>query len=265
MDYIRCLSLLGLPPQPSLVLKTAEHLRNNRLLINTPLPANPIPSLGSNWLQKFRKRHPSIVSVWKRQIDTSRLDGSCPEKLAVWFAEMASILHQNSYNPADIHNMDETGYAIGATQSTRVLAVLEKEKLARKGAPGRQEWVTSIECVSAAGRALPPLVIFKGGSFNSGWLPAGQGDAVKGWGWASSNTGWMNDTLAFNWLEKVFLTSTVPSTPNQRRLLIVDGHGSHVKARFIACCIQNKIDLMVLPAHSSHITQPLDVGIFSPL
>jgi len=62
-----------------------------------------------------------------------------------------------------------------------------------------------------------------------------------------------------------FLTSTVPSTPNQRRLLIVDGHGSHVKARFIACCIQNKIDLKVLPAHSSHITQPLEVGIFAPL
>ena len=88
---------------------------------------------------------------------------------------------------------------------------------------------------------------------------------MKGWGWASSNTGWTNDTLAFNWLEKVFLTSTVPSTPNQRRLLIVDGHDSHVKAGFIACCIQNKIDLMVLPAHSSHITQPLDVGIFAPL
>jgi len=157
------------------------------------------------------------------------------EKLAVWFAEMASILHQNSYNPADIYNMDETGSAIGATQFKRVIAVLEKEKLARKGAPGRQEWVTSIECVSAAGRALPPLVIFKGGSFKSGWLPAGLEDAVKGWGWASSNTGWTNDTLAFNWLKKVFLTPTVPSTPNQRRLLIVDGHGSHVKARFIAC------------------------------
>ncbi len=58
VDYIRCLSLLGLPPQPSLVLKTAEHLRNNRLLINTPLPANPIPSLGSNWLQKFPQASP---------------------------------------------------------------------------------------------------------------------------------------------------------------------------------------------------------------
>ncbi len=78
MDQIRRLSLLGLPPQPSLVLETAEHLRNNRLLINTPLPANPFP-----WLQlasKVPQASPNIVSVWTRQIDTSRLDGSCPEK-----------------------------------------------------------------------------------------------------------------------------------------------------------------------------------------
>ncbi len=90
------------------------------------------------------------------------------------------------------------------------------------------------------------------------------GDAVKGWGWASSNTGWTNHTLAFNWLEKVFLASTVPSTPNQRRILIVDGHGSHVKVRFIACCIQNKIDLMVLPAIHPISPNPSMSG-FSPL
>jgi len=96
----------------------------------------------------------SSASITPSQIDTSRLDGSCPEKLAVWFAEMVSILHQNSYNPADIYNKDETGYAIGATQSTRVLAVLEKEKLARKGAPGRQEWVTSI-CLPLVELSLP--------------------------------------------------------------------------------------------------------------
>jgi len=41
--------------------------------------------------------------------------------------------------------------------------------------------------------------------------------------------------------------------------------GQPCQGSLIACCIQNKIDLMVLPAHSSHITQPLDVGIFAPL
>jgi len=51
----------------------------------------------------------------------------------------------------------------------------------------------------------------------------------------------------------------------KRRLLLLDGHGSHLTARFVAFCIGKSIDLVVLPAHTSHLLQPLDVGVFSPL
>jgi hypothetical protein len=47
--------------------------------------------------------------------------------------------------------------------------------------------------------------------------------------------------------------------------LIVGGHSSHVTARFIAYCITSKIDLFLLPPHSSHKAQPLDLLIFRPL
>jgi hypothetical protein len=47
--------------------------------------------------------------------------------------------------------------------------------------------------------------------------------------------------------------------------LIIDGHSSHVTARFIAFCITSKIDLFLIPPHSSHKTQPLDLSIFGPL
>ena len=58
---------------------------------------------------------------------------------------------------------------------------------------------------------------------------------------------------------------TVPQDANQRRLLIMDGYSSHVRARFIAYCMCDAIDIVILPPHSSHLTQPLDVGIFRPL
>jgi hypothetical protein len=51
----------------------------------------------------------------------------------------------------------------------------------------------------------------------------------------------------------------------KRRLLLLDGHGSYLTARFIAFCIDKTIDLVVLPLYTSHILQPLDVGVFSPL
>jgi hypothetical protein len=47
--------------------------------------------------------------------------------------------------------------------------------------------------------------------------------------------------------------------------LIIDGHSSHVTARFIAYCITSKIDLFLLLPHSSHKTQPLDLSIFGLL
>jgi DDE superfamily endonuclease len=49
------------------------------------------------------------------------------------------------------------------------------------------------------------------------------------------------------------------------RLLICNGHDSHITASWIAHCMRNNIILMVLPPHSSHATQPLDISVFKPL
>ena len=49
------------------------------------------------------------------------------------------------------------------------------------------------------------------------------------------------------------------------RVLILDGHGSHVIDEFLGYFIQHKIVLLILPPHTSHLTQPLNVAIFSPL
>ncbi|RMZ69979.1 pogo transposable [Pyrenophora seminiperda CCB06] len=49
------------------------------------------------------------------------------------------------------------------------------------------------------------------------------------------------------------------------RLLLLDGHGSHVTPGFLDFCISHRTLLAVLPPHSSHRLQPLDVGMFKPL
>jgi len=48
-------------------------------------------------------------------------------------------------------------------------------------------------------------------------------------------------------------------------LLILNGHKSHVLIPFIEYCEAYKIVPLCLPPHSTHILQPLDVGIFGPL
>jgi hypothetical protein len=37
--------------------------------------------------------------------------------------------------------------------------------------PGRQEWVTVMECVYADRSSIPPLIIFKGENVCRSWMP----------------------------------------------------------------------------------------------
>ena len=48
-------------------------------------------------------------------------------------------------------------------------------------------------------------------------------------------------------------------------MLIVDGHASHMTNEFIKFTQKHKIVCLCLPAHSRHLLQPLDVGVFGSL
>jgi hypothetical protein len=57
----------------------------------------------------------------------------------------------------------------------------------------------------------------------------------------------------------------VKKANGRKRLLICDGHDSHITGNFIMYCLRNNIALLIMPPHSSHLLQPLDVGLFGPL
>ena len=48
-------------------------------------------------------------------------------------------------------------------------------------------------------------------------------------------------------------------------MLIIDGHDSHMSAEFNDYCKFNKIVTINMLAHPSHLLQPLDVELYSPL
>ena len=58
-------------------------------------------------------------------------------------------------------------------------------------------------------------------------------------------------------------------TPNCGRacpvVLVMDNRGSHISILVIELAIKESITLIGLPAHTTHIMQPLDVGIIGPL
>jgi hypothetical protein len=48
-------------------------------------------------------------------------------------------------------------------------------------------------------------------------------------------------------------------------MLLLDGHDSHCNYLFLDYAWHHQILIHILLAHSSHLTQPLDVGLFGPL
>ena len=62
--------------------------------------------------------------------------------------------------------MDESDFGVGEEQAIKVLIHLDSVQK-HKVVVGKQEWVTDIESISAAGESLPPLLIFKGKDMNT--------------------------------------------------------------------------------------------------
>jgi hypothetical protein len=108
---------------------------------------------------------------------------------------------------------------------------------------------------------LPPTIIFKGQSLNSVWTPA---STLLDWCFSMSNKGWTSDLYGFEWIQTRF-EPLIYRNDGKRYLLIIDGHSSHLMARFLCFCITKDINLALLPLHTSHITQPLNVSCFGPL
>ncbi|KAI1000803.1 hypothetical protein K3495_g7399 [Podosphaera aphanis] len=136
--------------------------------------------------------------------------------------------------------MNETGLALGVCSNSRVLSSSLKHKADVKS-PNTREWVSLIETASASWRRLRPAVIFKGQSFQTSWFPP---QSLPNWLYTTSENGWTSNSYDY-------------------RLLLLDGHGSHADVKFMWTCHQNKVACLYLPAHTSHILQPLDLAPFS--
>src|ERR1700710_1046704 len=119
-----------------------------------------------------------------------------------------------------------------------------------------------VECICGDGTILPPLGIFKGKNVLQTWIPD---QVLNSWFFSANTKGWTSNLHGLEWLKRVFEPLTCTKANSQYRLLVCDGHDSYISGSFIAHCLQNRILLMILPPHTSHLLQPLDVAIFGPL
>ncbi|EUC46893.1 hypothetical protein COCMIDRAFT_91524 [Bipolaris oryzae ATCC 44560] len=164
--------------------------------------------------------------------------------------------------------MDEKGFLLSRiSPSKRIFSreLWDRKKVRQSLQDGSRDWTTIISCICADRSSVDPTIIYEGAAgLHTEWLrdlEVGKHQVFC----CSSLSGWSNNELALAWVEQVFDRLTKEKAKRDYRMLIVDGHGTHLTPSFIDYCYAHRIILAVLPPHATHSLQPLDVGVYSPL
>lgn len=215
------------------------------------------PTLGKCWVKRFLKRHPHYHTRRNIPLDVRRHIQHNRDEILTFLRLYADVVQQFDITSNNIWNMDETGCFIGVNKPTHVV-VPKSMKQAYINDPQNREWTTLIETVSGAGISIPPYIILTGKVHLAAWYET---NLPKNYVLACTDNGFSNNIIGLSWLEH-FNKHTFT---NQSRLLIIDGHDSHISTEFIDYCYNHNIWPLCLPPHTTHLLQPLDVGCFQPL
>jgi hypothetical protein len=139
---------------------------------------------------------------------------------------------------------------MGVILSAIVVTTSDRQGRAKIRQPGNWEWGTVIQGVNSYGWAIPPFIMVSGKNHLASWyrdspLPAD-------WVVSLSSNGWTTNEIGLEWI-KHFNKHTSDRTKGAYRLLVLDGHESHISTNFQCYCKENKIVTLCMPVYSSHL------------
>ena len=222
-----------------------------------------------HWWDGFRKRAaesgtPISLRI-PRNLSRSRATSGSDSRLRAFFQLIHERVAEHGLDPSrDFINLDETQIVLDPTQK-RVAVVCGTKRVHKlTGIYGeRGVHITMVAAIVSDGTALPPTFIFQGKSVSHEMARATH-NFDPNCGLAYSASGWIERSIYHEILKHLIDILPAPETRGYK-LLIVDGHESHISLYAAQLAIANKLDIVLMPSHTSHLVQPLDVGVFGPL
>ena len=211
---------------------------------------------GMNWFRGFRKRHPTISVRQPEPTSMARAQSFNRPQVARFFKILQETLENENIPITRIYNMDESGLS-RVQKCSKIVAAKGKKQVGACTSAERGTHCTIVCCMNAVGMFIPPSVIFP----RKRWKPELGDHGPPGTQNLCQETSWMTGELFKKWLEH-FVEYVAPA-PNNKVLLLLDGHTSHKS--YEAYAREHGIVLMCFPPHCTPRLQPLDVAFFGPL
>ncbi len=214
-------------------------------------------SVTHGWWASFRRRHPEISLKTSFSLSVARAKASSAESLSEYFSTLQETLEESELidQPGLIYNMDETGFPLEPKPPKTVHRKGDKQPY--HITKGSKSQVTVVACVNASGQYIPPMVIFARKTMNPE-LAVGE---VPGTVYGMSAKGWMTSIIFDKWFKRHFLRYASAVRPI---ILLMDGHSSHYSPETIQLAAEEGVILFALPPNTTHLSQPLDKGVFGP-
>ena len=169
--------------------------------------------------------------------------------------KLLELYHEKKYLPEDIYNADEVNIQV----SGQTFEFLSTSATVRKNLVGDGH-LTALICANAAGSVLTPFFIFPGEDIAC--LPGG---SLENAYMAYNKSAYMDKELFQQWLSLMVSDIRESRTDEEGNvrpaLLLFDGHSSHLNSTTLMTAACQKLDILCLPSHTTHLLQPNDCAL----
>lgn len=229
----------------------------------------------TTWVKKFSNRN-KLSYRRVQQVEAVRVQAVSRSNVSEHIARVQAAINRYSIRSASqIINMDQSGMSfekiVGRSlrkgfcdAATRKCSLAVQKTLQTKGNLNR---VTVMPVVSASGTAYKPVIVYPGklphfrtvnGKHETLY------DSLPDCYIYYKETAAANSEIILDWAEKFLIETESIRSEGKHLLLILDGYSGHLQYKFLNLMKKNRVVVIALPSHTSHVLQPLDVTVFGP-